>query len=199
MAVAGRNTLKRALEEWQEKNGKNPAEEADINLTFRNPPLDRIDSVTLSTLTNCRYLRLSTNAITAMVPITGLKYLETLSLGRNQIKKIIGLDEVGATLKNLWLSYNNIDSLSSLSCCVVLQHFYIAHNKIKDWAELDKLKDLKTLQFCVFLGNEIYDKAGSDTEARLAVIRKLPQLTSLDGKSTFEELTKIKLEEQQDA
>lgn len=196
--MAQRKNLKTVLEEWQEKNGKNPAEEADINLTFRIPPLERIDSVTLSTLTNCRTLRLSTNAISAMVPITGLKYLETLSLGRNQIKKIIGLDEIGATLKNLWLSYNNIDSLSGLSSCIVLEHFYIAHNKIKDWAEVDKLKDLKTLAFCVFLGNEIYEKAGSESEARLAVIRKLPQLTSLDGKSTFEELHKIKEEEQQD-
>lgn len=88
--------------------------------------------------------------------------LEILSLSRNQIRKITGLDEVGATLKQLWLSYNNIDSLSGLSNCTALEVLYLAHNRIKDWGEVDKLTELKKLQSLVLLGNEIYDKAGSE-------------------------------------
>lgn len=85
-----------------------------------------------------------------------------LSLSRNQIKKITGLDEVGATLKQLWLSYNNIDSLSGLNNCLVLETLYLAHNKIKEWNEVDKLTDLKKLTTLVLLGNHIYTTVASD-------------------------------------
>lgn len=37
--------------------------------------------------------------------------LEILSLSRNLIKKIEGLDFVANTLRQLWLSYNSIDKL----------------------------------------------------------------------------------------
>ena len=42
--------------------------------------------------------------------------------------------------------------------CKALKVLYIAHNKIKNWSEIDKLQDLPNLTNCVFLGNEIYDK-----------------------------------------
>ena len=41
-----------------------------------------------------------------MINLPQLRNLEILSLARNQIKKISGLEEVGGTLKELWLSYN---------------------------------------------------------------------------------------------
>jgi dynein light chain 1 len=40
--------------------------------------------------------------------------LEILSLGRNNIKKIEGLDGVADTLKELWISYNNIEKLAGI-------------------------------------------------------------------------------------
>ena len=40
--------------------------------------------------------------------------LEVLSLGRNNIKKIEGLDGVADTLKELWISYNNIEKLAGI-------------------------------------------------------------------------------------
>jgi len=49
-----------------------------------------------------------------MVSLASLKKLEILSLGRNRIKEIKGLDEVGATLIELWISYNYISSLEHL-------------------------------------------------------------------------------------
>lgn len=37
--------------------------------------------------------------------------LQILSLGRNLLRKIEGLEPVSATLEELWLSYNQIASL----------------------------------------------------------------------------------------
>ena len=54
-----------------------------------------------------------------------LKYLTRLSLARNNIKRISGLEEVAGTLKELWLSYNMIDKLDGLSMCSVLTTFYV--------------------------------------------------------------------------
>jgi dynein light chain 1 len=184
-----RQNMKRAIEGWiQEHNGANPADAKEIKLNFLIPSLDRLDPMILSTLVNCTKLSLSTNTISMMVPFNGMKNLEVLSLSRNQIRKITGLDEVGATLKQLWLSYNIIDSLSGLSNCTALEVLYLAHNRIKDWGEVDKLADLKKLQSLVLLGNDIYDKLGSEAEARIMVVKKLsPTLDLLDGRSTNEE------------
>ena len=54
-----------------------------------------------------------------------LKYLTRLSLARNNIKKIQGLEEVAGTLKELWLSYNLIDKLDGLSMCLCLQTLFV--------------------------------------------------------------------------
>lgn len=65
--------------------------------------------------------------------------LEILSLSRNNIKKIQGLEEVGQTLRQLWLSYNLIEKLDGLQPCVKLQVLYISANRIEKWDEVDKL------------------------------------------------------------
>ena len=154
----------------------------NVKLNFSRPPIDKLDPAIISTLTNCRHLSLSTNCIEKMVPIAGLKKLEILSLGRNQIRKIYGLEEIGSNLKELWISYNQIEKLDGLAPhCTALQVLYIAHNKIKDWNELDKIKDLPALTNCVFLGNEIYDKFPNKEEGRLQVLKRLPKLTMIDN------------------
>lgn len=40
-----------------------------------------------------------------------MESLEKLSLGRNVIKKLDGLDPVAGTLQQLWISYNQIEKL----------------------------------------------------------------------------------------
>ncbi len=40
--------------------------------------------------------------------------LEVLSMGRNQIKKLEGLEDVSATLKELWMSYNLIEKFNGI-------------------------------------------------------------------------------------
>ena len=172
----------KALQLLEEETKNSASELEHVKLNFVNPPIDKLDPAAISTLSNCRHLSLSTNCIEKMVPITGLRNLQILSLGRNQIKKIFGLEDIGANLKELWLSYNLIDKLDGLfPHCTALEVFYLAHNKVKDWNEIDKLKELPRLTNVVFLGNEIYDKQPNKEDARLQVLRRLPNLSMIDN------------------
>lgn len=87
---------------------------------------------------SCRHLSLSSNSIERMVRLE-LPNLKILSLGRNRIKRIDGLQAVAGTLEQLWISYNEIGSLDGLLCCSKLKTLYISHNKIKSWEEVSKL------------------------------------------------------------
>ena len=87
---------------------------------------------------HCRKLSLSSNSIERMVRLE-LPRLRILSLGRNRIKRVDGLQAVAGTLEQLWLSYNEITSLDGLLCCHKLQTLFISHNKIKTWEEVAKL------------------------------------------------------------
>ena len=174
-------SFRERIEQYAAKQGVAPSDLVEVKLICQNPLIDRMESTVLSTLTNCQYLRLSTNKISNMITITGMKKLEILSLSRNQIRLIKGLDEVGATLKQLWLSYNEIPKLDGLNRCEALTTLYMAHNKIHDWSELDKLNDLKNLKTVVFIGNEIYRNKTFDHEPRLEVLRRIPHLTMIDG------------------
>ena len=70
-----------------------------------------MDAPVLNTLVKCRFLSLSTNCIDKMVDLPNLRNLEILSLSRNNIKKISGLEQIGQSLKELWLSYNQLKKL----------------------------------------------------------------------------------------
>lgn len=75
-----------------------------------------------------------------------------------------------------------IESLNGLAPhCSALKVLYIAHNKIKDWNELEKIKELKSLINVVFLGNEIYDSFPTKDEARIRVLKALPQMEMVDN------------------
>lgn len=74
-----------------------------------------------------------------MFPLTGMRRLRILSLGRNMIKKIEKLDDVADTLEELWLSYNQIVSLDGLQGLPHLNTLYLSNNAIRDWNELEKL------------------------------------------------------------
>jgi hypothetical protein len=57
----------------------------------------------------------------------------------------------------------------------------MAHNKLKEWSEVDKLAELGNLRTVVFIGNEMYNSVEGDP--RLAVLKRVPQLTMIDGVS----------------
>ena len=81
-------------------------------IAFQAPCIQKLDA-SINTLKKCKHLRLSTNSIDKMIPLD-LDNLEILSMGRNQIKRIEGLDNVKDTLKQLWLSYNGIAVLAGV-------------------------------------------------------------------------------------
>ena len=51
--------------------------------------------------------------------------LEILSLGRNNIKKIEGLDGVADTLKELWMSYNSVEKLAGVEKLKALEILFL--------------------------------------------------------------------------
>ncbi|CAK9081896.1 Dynein axonemal light chain 1 (DNAL1) (Flagellar outer arm dynein light chain 1) (ODA-LC protein LC1) [Durusdinium trenchii] len=131
-----------------------------------------------------------------MISLPALKNIEVLSLGRNLIKKISGLEEIGSTLKELWISYNQISTLDGLAPCVKLTTLFISNNKIKDWPELDKLQANQDLVNVLFYGNPIYEglskkqarpKAWDGTDLIRVkdkgnhVLEHLPKIATLDG------------------
>jgi dynein light chain 1 len=180
--TASSMTLGGAVKQWTEANSDKKIEnEVHIKFTCTTPPIDRIDN-TVNLFTNCIKLSLSTNMIDKipLLPGSCMPNLRVLSLGRNQIKKITGLEEVGATLKELWISYNQISTLDGLSCCTQLETLFISNNRIKDTSELKKLTANLNLVTCNFVGNPIYDGL-SRTEGRMHIIQTLPQLKTLDG------------------
>ena len=116
-----------------------------------------------------------------MASLAGMEKLQILSLSRNLLKRIEKLEDVGGTLQELWLSYNLISSLDGLAPCVALTTLYLSNNKIADWAELDKLASLPSLQDLLLAGNPIYDNAPDHATARLMAIKRVPQITKLDN------------------
>eukprot|EP00397_Hematodinium_sp_SG-2012_P064759 GEMP01092269.1.p1 GENE.GEMP01092269.1~~GEMP01092269.1.p1 ORF type:complete len:267 (+),score=49.73 GEMP01092269.1:33-833(+) len=173
-------TCAKAISMWSEKNDSANAEEAPVvGLICISPPIEKMDS-SLNTLVAAKKLSLSTNCIDKMISLPNLKNLEILSLGRNLIKKISGLEEVGATLKELWISYNQISTLDGLHPCVKLETLFISNNKINNWDELGKLTQLPALINVLLIGNPIYD-GFSRAECAPHVLRRLPNLKTLDG------------------
>eukprot|EP00960_Hanusia_phi_P036937 752603-Hanusia_phi.AAC.5 len=137
-------SIKDAIKNFETKYGtpEEPcvaAEQEKVLLFGQMPPIVKMDN-TLSTLKACKHLALSSNCIekitgikgcgmdpnaVSSVVVKGLKLLESLeilSLGRNQIKKLDGVEDVSETLQELWISYNlltslrGVEKLSKLRC-----------------------------------------------------------------------------------
>ena len=127
-----------AIKNWEAKTNQVAAEAKEVALFCQIPFIDKMDD-SLNQLENCEKLSLSTNQIERIINSPKLKMLKVLSLGRNNIKRIVGLDEIGQTLEQLWLSYNQIEKLEGLNPCIKLHTFYVGNNRIKNWDEVAKL------------------------------------------------------------
>jgi len=124
---------KDAIKAWSVKNADaDPTQAKKVSLICQMPPLRKMDAA-LNTLVNCEHLALSTNAIERINPLTGLKCLKILSLGRNNLKRIEKLEDVAATLEELWCSYNDIDKLDGLGGLKKLRVLFLSNNKIAKW------------------------------------------------------------------
>ncbi|XP_029454527.1 dynein light chain 1, axonemal isoform X3 [Rhinatrema bivittatum] len=135
----------------------------------------------LSTLANCEKLSLSTNCIEKIANLNGLKNLRILSLGRNNIKNLNGLEAVGEMLEELWISYNLIEKLKGIHVMKKLKVLYISNNLVKDWAEFSKLADLPLLEDLVFVGNPLEEKQSAEGTWLEDATKRLPKLKKLDG------------------
>jgi len=178
MAAKG-TTIKEALAKFEEKNGK-ASESAEVKLIGVCPPIEKMDA-SLSTLTNCQRLSLSTNAIEKIANLNGLKNLKILSLGRNNIKSLTGLEAVGDTLEQLWISYNNIEKLKGINVLKKLKILWMSNNRVGDWSEFNKLIEMPCLEDLLFVGNPLEEKHTADGTWKDDVAKKLPKLKKLDG------------------
>jgi dynein light chain 1 len=116
--------LKEALKALEAKEEQPKEELEDVKLYGFMPPIAKLDA-SLSTLKKCKKLSLSTNTIDKITSVSGMDSLEILSLGRNNIKKIEGLDGVADTLKELWISYNNIEKLAGVEKLKALEVLFM--------------------------------------------------------------------------
>ncbi|KDO25783.1 hypothetical protein SPRG_09079 [Saprolegnia parasitica CBS 223.65] len=172
-------TCSQAIKAWEAKENASSEEAPVVKLYCQIPPIAKLDN-SLNTLKNCEHLSLSTNSIDRLIPLSGMKKLRILSLGRNQIKKIEKLDDVSDTLEELWISYNVITTLDGLSGLTNLTTLYISNNLLKSWDELDKLSNLPKLRDVLFAGNPIYEGLSKE-EARLNVLKRLRNVMKIDG------------------
>jgi len=116
-----------------------------------------------------------------MLALPKFKHLRILSLARNNIKRIMALEDVGQTLEELWLSYNQIEKLDGLQPCIKLTTLYISNNRIKSWDEVSKLSQLPEIKSVLFLGNPIYGDKSRDDVCPF-VVKRIPQIETVDGK-----------------
>ncbi|PIK60155.1 putative dynein light chain 1, axonemal [Apostichopus japonicus] len=162
-------TIKDALAKWSQESGEPPSDAKEVKLLFQIPPIDKMDA-SLSTLSACEKLSLSSNCIEKIANLNGLKNLKILSLGRNYIKNLNGLEAVADTLEQLWISYNLVEKLKGIQVLKKLKVLYMSNNSVKDWGEFEKLQGLPCLEELLFVGNPIEEKLSADGTWRDKVV-----------------------------
>ncbi|XP_065560254.1 dynein axonemal light chain 1-like isoform X1 [Artemia franciscana] len=139
------------------------------------------NSKELANISSCRKLSLSTNLIDKVTNLNGLKRLKVLSLGRNCIKSLSGIEAVAETLEELWISYNYIEKLRGITSLKKLRVLLASNNLVKDWSEINRLAELPSLIELNLTGNPIEERCSAEGIWRRECIKKLPNLTKLDG------------------
>lgn len=174
---------KDALKMLEAKTHQRKEVMTEVQLYGFMPPIGKLDA-SLSTLKKCRKLSLSTNHIEQLSGFQGMDCLKILSLGRNFIRKIEGLDGVADTLEELWLSHNCIDRLAGIEKLKKLKVLYLSNNNINDWQEVARLQELPQLENLLMVNCPLYnDTVYGDNDApwRTEVLKVLPNLKVLDG------------------
>lgn len=118
--------------------------------------------------------------IDKVIGINGMKNLKVLSLGRNYIKAISGLDAVGETLEQLWLSYNLIEKLKGINVLKKLKVLYLSNNLIREWSEFNRLQEVPTLEDLLMVGNPLMESM-EESVWKAEAAKRLPSLKKLDG------------------
>ncbi|KAJ3343421.1 Dynein light chain 1, axonemal [Entophlyctis luteolus] len=156
----------------EEKNPGTPSSEATIvKLISMQPFIVKMDA-SLAALAKCEL---------------SVSLVQILSLGRNYIKKIEGLDAVADTLEELWISYNQIERLNGIECCKKLKVLYASNNKIKAWDGITSLQALPAFEEVLLMGNPLEEKCTADGNWISEMSKKFPALKKLDGKMIIRE------------
>ena len=100
-------SIKAALKKWEEATGRKSSEAKEIKLIGVSPPIEKMDGP-LHLLINCEKFSLSTNMISNISNLHAFRSLKILSLGRNVIKSLQGIEGAAETLEQLWISYNPV-------------------------------------------------------------------------------------------
>ncbi|NXF15847.1 DNAL1 protein, partial [Rhodinocichla rosea] len=174
----------------EEKSGQKASEAKEVKLYGQIPPVEKMDGA-LAALVNCEKLSLSTNCIDRIANLNNLKNLRILSLGRNNIKNLNGLEAVAETLEELWISYNLIEKLRGIRVMKKLKVLYMSNNLVKDWvvififvvaAEFVRLAEVPVLEELVFVGNPLQEKFAADQNSWIEeATKRVPKLKKLDG------------------
>ncbi|XP_058059312.1 dynein axonemal light chain 1-like [Anopheles bellator] len=183
--MAKATTIKEALKRMEDRTKTNSCDEKEIDLCFQWPPIEKMDT-SFSTLIACQKLSLSTNMIDKIYGLSGMKNLRILSLGRNYIKAISGLEGVSDTLEELWISYNLVEKLKGISVLKRLKVLYMSNNQVKDWIEFNRLADLPMLEDLLFAGNPLVESM-EESIWRAEASKRLLSLKKLDGETVIRE------------
>ncbi|KAI8429671.1 hypothetical protein MSG28_000243 [Choristoneura fumiferana] len=180
MAVLKATTCKEAIARWEKEKGESAVDALVVELQFQWPPIEKMDGA-LSTLVACEKLSLSSNMIDKIAGIAGMRNLKILSLGRNYIKNLAGIETVADTLEELWISYNPIDKLKGIGAMKNLVTFYLCNGAVKEWVEFNRLQECPALRDLVFIGNPVCENQPDIETWRLQASNRLLQITKLDG------------------
>lgn len=178
-------SIKEALDKWEKANDQDCSTATEVGLEFQYPPIEKMDK-NLSRLTACEKLSLSTNMIERIIGVAELTNLTILSLGRNNLKSLGGLEPLNETLQELWISYNSIEKLQPLEGFRKLKVFYMAHNLVRDWGEVNKLGGINTLEDMVLIGNPLQEN-NDETTYKREVTKRLKSLKKIDGEPIIRE------------
>ncbi|KAJ3045946.1 Dynein light chain 1, axonemal [Rhizophlyctis rosea] len=170
----------------EEKHGQKAEEAQLVKFINQQPFIVKLDA-SLAQLAKCEQLGLSTNQIEKISNLQGLSCLRILSLGRNYIKKIEGLEAVADTLEELWVSYNQIERLNGVEVCKKLKVLYASNNKIKDWTGLAPLAALPAIEDVLFVGNPLEEKCTAEGTWVPEMTKRFVTVKKLDGKPVIRE------------
>ncbi|KAK3741832.1 hypothetical protein RRG08_018532 [Elysia crispata] len=173
-------TIKDALKQMEDDTGVKAKDAKVVKLIGKIPMIDKMDA-SLSQLEVCEQLSLSTNRIEKIANLNGLKKLTILSLGRNAIKSLAGVEALNDTLVQLWCSYNLIDKFKGVTAMKKLKVLHMAHNKVADIGEVAKLSSITTLEDVLLIGNPVEEAKSEEGVWLTEVKKKVPKLKKLDG------------------
>jgi dynein light chain 1 len=177
--------LKEAIKQWEEKTGQKAGEVTIVKLNGWLPPIEKMDGST-SLLVKCEQLALSTNMIERLSNLNSLKNLKILSVGRNYLKSLVGVEVCADTLEEIWASYNQIEKPSKgVLACKKLRVLYVANNWIREWGEVSQLNALPKLEELVLIGNPLEERfigAGNQmADWQKEVGKRITGLKKIDG------------------